>query len=278
MDHCYPEHIYEPIRRQIATDFLKRELRKYLPSVPAKAWSGIDTDIASWFDGSAALYPVRDFWNSFWGMAMGFKLEIGLLDFITGENIAWKKEKLNVNDLYFGIKWPCFNPVGVRKYTSVAEVKKSYRDPLIKKEAEQMSKKQPKAITKEDSPIIVTEKELDGKLVLVVYDGNGRLDRAVLDKKKTITAWTGRFTGKGWNPENYWVPTPLLMELVSKAKWFWDGDRYEERMIFENFVCSIRQLSDGSANAHYELKERVLTTSNEKFLDDFWETYDGFLL
>ena len=74
MQQNYPTHIYEPLRREIAVSYIRHELRKYLPCLRDQAaWQKIDADVVTWFEGAPFLYPVRDFWNGFYGMVMGFK-------------------------------------------------------------------------------------------------------------------------------------------------------------------------------------------------------------
>lgn len=89
----YPKHIYEPIRIKISTNYLKQELRKFLPNIRGTLWQKIDADIDKWFNDSPNLADVRDFWNGFHGIAMGFKLKPGLIQVITAENIEWHFEK-----------------------------------------------------------------------------------------------------------------------------------------------------------------------------------------
>ena len=50
MERVYPKHIYDPIRRRVAVDYLRRELRKYLGQLPQESWSTIDREITQWFD------------------------------------------------------------------------------------------------------------------------------------------------------------------------------------------------------------------------------------
>ena len=90
MAQVYPKHIYEPIRIKIATDYVKGELRKYLPGLrDNNLWEKIDSDIDKWFEKMGP----RDFWNGFHGIAMGFKLKHHLTHVLTAENIKWKYEK-----------------------------------------------------------------------------------------------------------------------------------------------------------------------------------------
>ncbi|MEM2145785.1 MAG: hypothetical protein QW279_10515, partial [Candidatus Jordarchaeaceae archaeon] len=88
----YPKHIYEPIRIEIATSYIKHEFRKLLWRIPEKYFEKIDKDIKSWMNSPELATP-RDFWNGFHGIAMGFKLKIGLIYLVTAENIKWSKRQ-----------------------------------------------------------------------------------------------------------------------------------------------------------------------------------------
>jgi len=44
----YPQHIYEPVRAEIAISYLKHEFRKLLPGVQDKGWEIIDKNISGW--------------------------------------------------------------------------------------------------------------------------------------------------------------------------------------------------------------------------------------
>ncbi len=267
----YPEHIYDLTRRQVANDYLRRELRKYLSSLSSNQWLRIDQDIKRWFDQSPYLYPVRDFWNGFWGIAMGFKLKIGLLDFISAENITWQKEELLVDQLYFGGSWPPFHPAGGEKYSSVMAVKKLYRRRDILAKEKPLAAAYQKARKRfGDFPIIVTEKKWNGKVDLVVYDGNGRLNQAILNGKTKIIAWVGRFNDKTFRPANFWVPTPLLMELTVRARSLW---RQKKGAAFQELIASIKVVVGDSQSGFYELKHRALWGPPE-FIRDFWAVYN----
>ncbi len=267
----YPEHIYDLTRRQVAGDYLRRELRKYLGRLDPSQWPKMDQDIKCWFDHSPYLYPVRDFWNGFWGIAMGFKLKIGLLDFISAENVTWQKEKLPVDQLYFGGSWPSFHPIGKEKYASAIAVAKLYRQQDI------LAKERPLAAAYQkfrqqlgDFPIIVTEKKWNNKVGLVVYDGNGRLNQAILDGKQKIAAWVGRFNDRTFRLANFWVPTPLLMELTVRARSFW---QQKKEAAFRKLIASIKIVVGDSQSGFYELRQRALWGPPE-FIRDFWAIYN----
>lgn len=218
MTKVYPAHIYEPIRQEVANSYLRHELAKYLPSATG-GWQG---DIEKWFDGSAELYPVRDYWNGVHGIMMGFKLYNQLLAFITAEDITWSREKIKIADLTYS----------------------DFGDYV------------PRRIGTE--PVIVTQKEVDGVDKLVVYDGNNRVNQAVKRGEATMVAFVGRFTDQRRQPENYWLPTSLLMEVTEYAK-----KPFNDKALYQSFVAVIKKMLAYSESGKYEMKNRVLPKESE---------------
>lgn len=214
MEQVYPAHIYEPIRREVANSYLRHELRKYLPSVAN--WSEVDGDIEKWFDQSPELYPVRDYWNGVHGIMMGFKLYNQLLAFITAENVSWSREKIKLADL-------------------------SYSD---------FGEYVPRRVGTE--PVIVTQKEIEGVDKFVVYDGNNRINQALKQGESEIEAFVGRFADERRQPENYWLPTSLLMEMTDYAKRAFKDEDYAA------FVTALKRMLSFSESGKYEMKNRVL--------------------
>ncbi len=220
MQMNYPSHIYEPIRREVANSYLRYELAKYLPS----ATGGWRADIEKWFDGSTELYPVRDYWNGVHGIMMGFKLYNQLLSFITAENVTWSREKIKLVNL---------------TYSDFGEYV-------------------PRRIGTE--PVIVTQKEIDGGDKLVVYDGNNRVNQAVKRGEETIEAFVSHFTDQRRQPENYWLPTSVLMEVVEYAKRAFEE---KDESLYQAFVAVIKKMLSYSESAKFEMKNRVVHDPEE---------------
>ena len=200
---------------------------------------------------------------------MGFKLKIGLLDFITAENVSWQKEELAVDQLYFGGSWPPFRPTGEEKYSSVEKVKELYQDPQILAQERQLAAEWQQRAPKDQFPLIITEKKWGDKTGLVVYDGNARLNQAVIDAKEKVVAWVGRLTDQSFQPRNFWVPTTLLMELVVRARHFWREQCQQE---FKQLVTTIKLVVADSQSGFYELKHRAIWGPKE-FQQEFWYWY-----
>lgn len=267
----YPKHLYEQIRREIGVDYVRHELRKYLPSIKGEVWKRIDQDIEGWFDEAPFLYPVRDFWNGVHGIMMGFKLYSHLLNFITGENVRWTKEEIELELLSFGT----VNSLVKEMVPEGNEVRLAMRgylknEKLRKSHLEEMQKWYEITEERSTNPIIVTQKSIEGKDKLVVYDGNGRTTLAVLKGRGKILAYVGRFVDERRQPENYWLPTSLLMEIVhfvKKAKEMGDDNLYD------SYVRVLRDMLDRSDSGRYEMLNRVVSKGS-KFYDEFMGDLD----
>ena len=267
----YPKHLYEQIRREIGVDYVRHELRKYLPSIKGEVWKRIDQDIEGWFDEAPFLYPVRDFWNGVHGIMMGFKLYSHLLNFITGENVRWTKEEIELELLSFGTVNSLVREV-VPEGDDVRLAMRGYlkNEKLRKSHLEEMQKWYEMAEARSANPIIATQKRIEGKDKLVVYDGNGRTTLAVLKGRGKILAYVGRFVDERRQPENYWLPTSLLMEIVhfvKKAKEMGDDNLYD------SYVRVLRDMLDRSESGRYEMLNRVVSKGS-KFYDEFMGDLD----
>lgn len=260
----YPAHIYEPIRREIAVSYIRHELRKYFPSLKDEnAWKNIDSDMASWFEEAPFLFPVRDFWNGFYGILMGFKLLIHLSDFITAENITWKREAVNIKELVF----TGFNPTefDVPMVTmAVSEAIDFYTKPGNEmRRTEDLAKLQAtftKTTNRSDDPVIVTQKRIADKDQMVVYEGNARVYLAVLHGKNTIDAYVGRFADEKRNLVNFWMPTSYLLELVHLARAAW---REKDDELYQATTKVLAKTLTFSESAKFEMKDRVVHKPEE---------------
>lgn len=258
----YPSHIYDPVRIELAVAYIQHEFKKLFWRVPESHWRAIEKDIADWMK-SPHLNNPRDFWNGFHGIAMGFKLKIGLIYFVTAENITWKKKEIPIKKLTFGIEFPPTQEIkpGI---LSAKEVSQYYNEPKNRKIREKK-----KEITenfsqgtppRDDDPIIITEKIVDGKNVFSVYEGNRRLIKAILEGEKKLLAFVGRFTTKEKKPRNYWIPTSVLMEIVYFAK---ETFEKEDKASFQHYMGVLKDMLTKSESAVYELKERALIGKKE---------------
>jgi hypothetical protein len=236
----YPKHLYEKIREEVAVSYLKHELRKIFPSIKTE-------EVDSLMNNKELSTP-RDFWNGVHGIGMGFKLHIGMIYLITAENIKWTKEKTKVEDLFFGVE---------RENTKLA----NSRSAKILIEYFQKNPKNGNNNWRDDKirefdPIIVVEK----KEGLTVYDGNGRLDRFILEKRNEIEAYVGRYSTETKKPNNYWLPTSVLMDVLYYVYLAIDN---KDEKLFEQQIAVLKNMLSYSESGRYEFKERALTKKPE---------------
>jgi len=254
----YPDHIYEKVRSDIAISYVKHEFRKLLYKIPQNYFEKIDKDIENWTKSTEVGYP-RDFWNGFHGIAMGFKLKIGLNYLITAENISWNLENLPVKRLHFGVEQGETREIRNGKLPA-DEVTKYYSDPknvVAKNKFIQLNKKLSDETPPRDThPIIAFQKIENGNLVNSVHDGNRRLAKACIEGKGKILTFLGTYTTKEKVPKNYWIPTSLLMDNLFFAKLAFDKN---DQKLFENYMNILKDMISKSESARYEMMNRAVT-------------------
>lgn len=258
MDRVYPSHIYEEIRQQVATSYIKHEFRKLLWRVPESHWEAIDRNISDWINSPELVIP-RDFWNGFHGICMGFKLKIGFIYFITAKNVVWSKKTIPFSKLWFGVEFDQTKVVGEGKL-SAEKVSRFYGDPQNRKLKEEWLKlvleKTGGTSPRDEHPIIVVQRELNQAMIYSTYDGNRRLAKAVLEGRNEVEAFVGEFAQEV-APQNYWIPTTILMENLYFAKQAYDRN---DKELFQKYVDVLADMLNQSESAVYELKERALTS------------------
>lgn len=251
----YPSHILESIRVKIATDYLKRELRKYFPAVRGKeVWLKIDAEIESWFEKLG----VRDFWNGFHGIAMGFKLKLGFIQVLTAENVNWKFEQsLPLDDkLTSGGDLKYISEELSEKRPRASRLREFFgrNIKLAKKWRWEFTNNGITSESRDNFPIIAMEEEDNGQPVWSIHDGNRRMILAVLQGKDSLSAYVGKYTTVEKAPQNFWLPTSFLMELVKEGELVGD---------YEITLTLLKKLIKLSQSGEYELRERVLVGQNE---------------
>lgn len=255
----YPKHIYEPIRIQIATDYMKHEFRKLLWRVPVKYWGVIDKDISDWMISPEFANP-RDFWNLFHGISMGFKLKIGLIYLVTAENIKWSKKEFPVSELWFGVEQRETKRIrnGRLSAKEVVEFYSKKENKADKKKFLELNYKlSNETPPRDDHPIIAIQRFEGENLIYSVHDGNRRLAKAILEGKEKILTYTGKYKTKEKFPKNYWIPTSILMEIL-----FFARQAYEKKnnKLFNHYITTLKDILHKSESAIYEIKERALTS------------------
>jgi len=263
----YPQHIYEPVRAEIAISYLKHEFRKLLPGVQDKGWEIIDKNISGWMH-SLELATPRDFWNGFHGICMGFKLKTGLTQALTAENIKWQRKIMFLNKLWFGtvlerpLKKVKDEKISVKELRNYYFAKKRNTERGL--ELKYLYSLTAGKTPRDNFPIIVIQTINGDDLVYSVKDGNRRLAKAVLEGKDKILAYVGDYTSGERTPKNYWIPTSLLMDILYFAKNAYDADN---KSLFREYISILRDMLEKSDSAKFELTKRALSPKPYPFRD-----------
>lgn len=244
----YPKHLSGKIREEVAVNYLKHELKKIFPSIN-------NEEISSILERGCGLSFPRDFWNGVHGIGMGFKLHIGLIYLLTAENIMWTKEKLNIEDLYFGTERKNTETIGSKSIKKLIE--------FYKEHPEEKSAAKKNLI---DGWVQVNNSELDPIIVndknegLAVYEGHNRVEKIMLDDKKIVEAYVGRYTTKIKRPQNYWLPTSLLMDNLF---YVYQAIENEDEELFAAQIKVLKNMLQYSESGKIEFRERALTSKPE---------------
>ncbi len=262
------------MREEVAISYIKHEFRKLLWRVPEKYFEAIDKDLSDWMNSPELAIP-RDFWNGFHGIAMGFKLKIGLIYLITAENTKWSKQIFPIKDLWFGVEQRETKQIRDGKL-SAKEVSEFYSLKTNKTkrfEFLELNRKLSEETPPRDlHPIIAIQKMEGENLVYSVHDGNRRLAKAILERKEKILTYLGTYTTEQKLPINYWIPTSILMDIIFFAHQAYDN---KDKKLFNKYMSSLKDMLSKSESAIYEMKERALT-SQQPFRRDVLKALDLF--
>jgi hypothetical protein len=151
-------------------------------------------------------------------------------------------------DFTFLLTMPVAVPTGREVRTFVFDKKNAQR---LKQLTQDAQRNATKTSPRDDDPIIIVEK--DGKLL--VYDGNRRMLKAILEKKKSIIAYVAR--GKKQPPFfNHWIPTSRLLLMVIQANTALDAN---DMAAARCFCHALSYMIADSKVAQQELSEKILT-------------------
>lgn len=250
----FPPHLYEPLRRRIAVQYIQHEWRKLFPQLRGKElWQSIDNQIADWYE----MLSIRNFWNAVHGITIGFRLT-SIVPWITSLNVKWEEKEVPFSELYFRGK---FGPISSLKVDSpdfVDSVKKAIFLPenikVLEKTRQYFESHKNDTEPRSDSQIFVVRK--NGKLRVI--DGNGRTLKAIVEKKDSIRAFVGEPVAE---PALYepWVPTSLLVDLV-----FWNKRHSQSgRDTTETTAKMIAELIQDSSAGRIEFAERAVHHDDE---------------
>ena len=226
-------------------------------------WGQIDRELESRFPSGNDLIGVRDFWNGFHGIAMGFKLKNGLTQILTAENVHWKFiDNLPLDDNLAG--------GGDLKYISeelsdnrprASKLKEFFEKPENKTLADfwrnEFQKHGQTSEPRDSFPIITMQGKDSGQDIFSIYDGNRRMVLAVLEGKESLPAYVGTWTTSDMTPKNFWLPTSTLMDLVNL------GGLVNTEESYQHLVLLLQSFMTLSESGKYELLNRVLVGENE---------------
>lgn len=262
----YPKHIYEPIRYEVAENYLVHELRKLFETVGNKYPAELEKDIRN-LKVSKELANPRDFWNGFHGICMGFKLKIQLIYVVTAENVKWERRLVPLENIRFGVELEQTRAVAPGNLLAT-EVRNFYMDPKnssVKDKYLKVAGQYFDDNLRGKDPLSAFVLPGSNGKEITVFDGNGRLGRMVLDSSiEMVDCYVGNFTDERKVPTNTWVPTPLLMENLYYAKKAFDrGDKE----IFNKYLEIIVDMVRDSESGKFDLIDRSISSS-QPFRDE----------
>lgn len=211
LHNVYPPHIYDPVRRGIATHILGKEIAKITGLRGDRALEQSRRQVADWFDGiDIVMAPVHDYWSTF--ELLPLVKTKRLSRFITAENVDWQPDERPIDELT--LTWMPFVesrpdqfgpgpwPIGKLRQVFTA-------DPDLMQQAQISNGSNIGKYNFDhhrDPITLVRGPESDFFL-----DGNGRLYRAFMAGRRTVNCMIGTMDGK--RPVNYWVSTGLIKSL-----------------------------------------------------------------
>lgn len=243
----YPRHLSEKIREEVAVSYLQHELRKIFPSINVQEVDNLMNN--------KDLNTPRDFWNGVHGIGMGFKLHIGFIYLLTAENIDWSFEEINIRSLQFGVDRDLTDMAGSRSVEKIIEFLRN-NPSLNDKYSVEFKKNWVDDKKRETDPVIICEK----KSGLAIYEGNGRLEKLILDNREKTMGYVGRYTTSEKRPLNYWLPTSLIMDLLL---FVYQAIEEDNQDLFKSQINVLRNMLRDSESGKKEFIERALSSKKE---------------
>lgn len=220
----YPKHLYDPLRREIAVELAGKEIAKIVDAQSDAQLKKMRQAVADLYDGRKGVYaPVHDFW-SFIEMVLHVKKK-ELPELLTAQNVVWAKEDMPIEELpitsmpFLAQNTDIFG----NKPWRVGDLQRIFfQQPELFKKAKQEQRKaigdQQHGFDQAEDPIEVIFR--NGNLELI--DGNGRLYRALLEGRQTISCYIGR--QKGAMPVNYWISAGALKQFCMEVRGYAEVD------------------------------------------------------
>jgi hypothetical protein len=253
LETIYPDHIYDPLRRQIAIELAGKEIAKIIDADDNEQLEKMRKAVAALYEGRKGVYaPIHDFW-SFIEMILHIKKK-ELPELITAQNVKWTLEEMPIEQLHL-TSMPFLQQhedIFGEKPWSIADIQRIFfqKPDLFKAaQAEQRKSigKQQHGFDQSDEPISLIFR--NGQLELI--DGNGRLYRALLHGRETVNCQIGRMHPDDTMPKNYWVSAGAIKQFCLEVRGYADVD-------LEGFASGVSYLrtklrNNALALTNYEL-------------------------
>jgi hypothetical protein len=220
----YPKHLYDKLRVEIAVELAGKEIAKILDAENDDQLSQHRAAVAAMYDGRQGVYaPVHDFW-SLVEMVLHVKKK-ELPELITAQNVTWTREELPLEELHitsmpfierhqeiFGPK-----PWKIADLQRIFFQKPELFEQAVADQRETVGEQQHN-FDQSAEPIAIVYRNKQFQLI----DGNGRLYRALLAGKDTISCYIGR--QEGVMPINYWISAGTLKQFCMEVRGYADVD------------------------------------------------------
>ena len=203
----YTSQLVEPVRIEIGKILIAHEIFKLLPD---SDYEKLKAQINSQWTEFSDTVTIRDFWNLVDSLMMGYKLKNITRD-ITSQQYTWSlKRGQAIAQLRF-----CTDVNGLPSNEKTAtEIKTFLEGNLVEHQriSSDTQREFPEEGTRHFDPIIV----LENNGTFFVHDGNGRLLKAIIEKRDTIDAYIGIHNGV--SKSNHWIPTSYLRRLSDEKQ------------------------------------------------------------
>lgn len=253
----YPEHIYDPTRRQLAEELMSKEFGKLFPDADQAA---LNHNIAGWHTEPEKYHMngVMDFWDSFAALFEQVKLKPGFTHMFTAANASWSRREIEVKNIQMTSPLEQINRIPdleIVPHITIGTVVTAAEEAGVVDEQKAINDSF-STDSQDAYPIIVRELP-DGSQR--VYDGNRRSIRAGLYKRPTIDAWVGTLDGD--TPRDFWVPVGEMYQLV---RYYRSASTDSERQTARNML-EVLFLASSIARINFELRIKNESESTAEF-------------
>lgn len=210
---AYPAHLHDPLRLEIASEILQKELSK-------QGWARNDAERER---------SLIDFWDTFHAIMGTWLLKSGLVRMLTAENWRWEKVTVPVEKLQLTAWLDQLQKLpGLDKdQLTAGNILRAVSEPAVHDAQRHTVEKFSPDATQNAYRIIAIQKEG----FFQVMDGNRRSLRAILTGQVQIEAWVARTNDQ--SPRNFWLPIDHMMQVVSESR-----DHPEQLAVYQAVVAN----------------------------------------